>query len=94
MVNQRPIQFTVITKNGDTITFHALFDKGVITGYGYTHPALPHQTRSCKFNWIDTESGSRHKLTFNEQGQATFAGSLKCPQCEQWHVVITDGVAI
>lgn len=94
MVDQRPPSFFVSIKNGGTLIFHALMESGHLKGYTYQHPPQPGQGKPCRYNWVDTESGARHKLTFNEQGQATIVGSLKCPQDCGWHVVITDGVAV
>ena len=83
MSDQRPPSFTV-TYRGESIEFTR-----IAGGYIYQHPGAPHRG----FSWIDTDSGTRHTLSFDEQGRATIRASLLCPQGCGWHVFITDGVA-
>lgn len=47
------------------------------------------------WHWIDTASGTRHRITSAEGAPVTIVGSLACP-CHRgcgWHVIVTDGVA-
>lgn len=82
MIEQRPHSF-VVEYNGLPLVFTKLDDG---RGYSYQSPLSP----TGRHHWIDTESGTRHKLAFDEQARATITGSLKNGD---WHVVITDGVA-
>jgi hypothetical protein len=82
--------FTVIYKD-EKIEFTPLYTDGFLSGYAYIHPPRPGFV--CKLNWVDTESGSRHKLKFNDKDEATIEGSLACPQGCGWHVIIKDGIA-
>jgi len=57
-------------------------------GYLYMCPQGGHRA----YNWIDTESGTRHAISFDEQRRATIKGSLLCSQGCGWHVIIENGV--
>lgn len=63
-------------------------------GYAHQCPA-----KCCRaFHWIETDSGTRHRITSAPGAPVTIVGSLWCPctpagtRCA-WHVFITDGVA-
>lgn len=71
-----------------------LFTEIVGTGWRYRCP-----NACCKsWHWIDTESGTRHKITSAPGAPVTIVGSLWCP-CERggqrctWHVHVTNGLA-
>lgn len=85
-----PSHFTVLYK-GESILFAPLWAGEVFKGYSYVHPGTG--ISKCALNWIDTESGERHAITFDAAGRATIQGSLRCPQCGKWHVIVTNGVA-
>lgn len=64
-------------------------------GWAYKCPAA-----CCSaFHWIETESGTRHKITSTPGAPVTIVGSLGCackkdtPAACRWHVVITNGIA-
>lgn len=84
----RPGHFTV-EYNGSSIDFNLITEAGEPKGYLYRCPKGAHRAH----NWIDTESGSRHTLSFDEQGRATIRASMLCSQGCGWHVFVTDGVA-
>ena len=42
--------------------------------------------------WIDTESGTRHQLAFDADGEATVTGSLGSTDNDGFHTVIEHGV--
>jgi hypothetical protein len=84
----------------DTPAFSVKYRDGSIDffkvdrGFGYRCPA-----GCCRaFHWIDTESGTRHRITSAVGEPVTIVASLGCPctshgpKCS-FHVVITDGVA-
>lgn len=77
--DQRPESFTVDYR-GKPWVFTRLPDK---QGYGYQLDG------EGAYHWIDTESGTRHTLSFDADGRATVVGSIAHPGL---HVVITDGV--
>lgn len=77
--------FTV-TYKGAEIEFLPLGEQG----YLYKCPQGNHRAH----NWIDTESGTHHTLTFDDQGRATIRASMLCSQGCGWHVFVTDGVAV
>lgn len=79
----------LVQYQGAIIEFTLLPDRN---GYGYSCPGRLTKHTSRAFNWIDTESGTRHKLTIDQYGRATVVGSLLCRQCG-WHVLIKDGIA-
>lgn len=67
-----------------TVLYH---DKPVVFTYldageqsrGYMFYCPKHNPRGDRaFNWIDTESGTRHTLTFDEAGRATIRASILC----------------
>lgn len=100
MSDQRPNKFTV-RYHGHPITFKRITQEhgdsggeGTTVGYGYRCP-IEEKAPHC---WIDTESGTRHKLEFDADGLPTITGSLVhratgggC-NCG-WHVIVTKGVA-
>ena len=97
MNESRPSSFTV-EYNGSTIEFTRLEENG---GYGFACPKCRalRGKQVLPFNWIDTDSGTRHGLSFDEQGRAMLKGSILCrtrwkkgPECG-WHVIIEHGVA-
>jgi hypothetical protein len=89
-VNQRPPSFTV-TYHGEPLEFTQI-NTGSLKGYGYKCPGIAkHASRA--YNWIDTETGDRHHLEFDEEGRATIRGSLLCGQGCGWHVIVEHGVA-
>ena len=105
MSEQRPQEWTA-DYNGTTIEFNRITkehgDKklpGTIQGYAFFCPRCKKNDGHFAHNWIDTGSGTRHGLEFDEQGRATLHGAILCrtrwaggPECG-WHVVITNGVA-
>lgn len=78
--------FTVLYK-GQQLHFYELPGQG----YCYKCPA-----GCCSaWHWIETASGSRHKITSPPGTPATIVASLAC-RCYKgctWHVHITNGVA-
>jgi hypothetical protein len=83
------LSFTV-EYQGHPLCFEALrHSDGRLQGYMYRCPNGAHRA----FNWIDTETGTRHTLTRAADGRVTIRGSLLCSQGCGWHVFITDGVA-
>ena len=79
---QRPASFTVDYRGGQVV-FSRLPDG---QGYGYQ------RVEGGPFHWIDTESGTRHKLSFNAEGKATVVGSLGPMNGDGFHTVIENGV--
>lgn len=79
MSEQRPESFTVDYR-GAPFTFTRLKDG---QGYGYRWPP------EGAFHWIDTESGARHKLSFDASGRATIVGSIAHE--DGFHVIVTEG---
>lgn len=77
---ERPESFTV-DYHGAPFVFTRTKDK---QGYGYQWPI------GGENHWIDTESGTRHQLSFDAEGRATVVGSLAHEG--GFHVVIMDGV--
>lgn len=88
-MNQQPF---VIGYRGMSIEFSPLTSGGRIVGYLYDCPTCKAKGRAS--NWIDTESGTKHSLTFSEDGKPTIRASMLCPQGCGWHVFVTDGVAV
>lgn len=76
---ERPESFTV-THHGEPFVFTRLKDG---QGYGYQYPP------GGAMHWIDTESGTRHRLSFDGEGRATIVGSLAH---DGFHVVVENGV--
>jgi hypothetical protein len=88
MSEQRPQSFTV-DYNGTPLEFTRLPDKN---GYYFMCPGTDrHPSRGQV--WIDTDSGTKHTLTFDEQGRATIRNSIGCVYNCGFHVWVTDGVA-
>lgn len=56
-----------------------------IEGQGYSY----HWPVEGAMHWIDTESGTRHALSFDAAGRATIVGSLSHPG---FHVMVENGV--
>lgn len=83
------VESFTVDYHGTPIEFTLLPDR---QGYGYACPNRLTRHASRAYNWIDTTTGTRHKLSFEASGRATIVGSLLCRQCG-WHVVITDGIA-
>lgn len=78
---QRPSGFTVSYRGGQAVfTLRA-------DGQGYLYTKSNGLTR-----WIETASGARHKLSFDEQGRATVIGSLGSDDNDGFHTVIENGV--
>lgn len=89
----QPIEFVRLTKE-----WGATDRDGEVVGYGYRCPIESDRKRAMC--WVDTESGQRHSIEFDEQGRATIHGSLihRLGQggggCHcGWHVLITNGIA-
>lgn len=105
MSEQRPRDFTV-TYNGKPLIFERVTKEhgskkkpGTIIGYAFMCPRCAKNKGHFASNWIDTESGTRHGLEFDNEGRATLRGSILCrtkwaggPECG-WHVTITNGIA-
>lgn len=92
-----PSAFSVLYR-GEPLEFQPITSDGWLKGYSYQCPkhlaVNPHTAHS----WIDTESGTKHTLSF-PNGRATIDGSLICQHrlpngavCG-WHVVIENGEA-
>lgn len=49
--------------------------------------------KCCRaYHWIDTDSGTRHRITSAPGQPVTIVASLQCPHCP-WHVFVEKGVA-
>jgi len=79
---QRPESFAV-DYHGQPFVFERLPDG---RGYSYHWPLGPGHA----LHWIDTESGTRHKLSFDADGKASVVGSIAHEG--GFHVVIEHGV--
>ena len=85
---QRPAHFTVEYR-GRPVVFTRIPEaksEPPWTGYGYQ------RVEGGAFYWIDTESGTKHKLSFDAEGRATVVGSLGSTTGDGWHTVIENGV--
>jgi len=60
--------------------------------YKCPHPEHPKNSNGGQaYNWIDTESGKRHKISF-EGDKATVIGSLGCVHDCPGHFMLENGV--
>ena len=82
----REESFTVDYR-GDPVVFFAMRGQG----WRYLCPA-----KCCRaWHWIDTASGTRHRITFAADHLTSIHASLKCSCWKgcSWHVMIERGVA-
>lgn len=76
---ERPTEF-IVQYNGRPIRFWWINAGEETKGYAFYCPKHNPAKAAARgaHNWIDTESGKRHTLTFDAQGRATIRASILC----------------